>query len=142
MKASKETGARHEKPDNESEKTEQIDQHQQQAEAEQAVHLCPCVMRWLSFIAWIGPSPRSITRKGANMNISAKMIARHDEQDAAEDDEAEQETTRDEDRQAEIFPERLRMPKRGKLDGLGIVVGGEIEGRRAHADQRAEARDD
>jgi hypothetical protein len=37
---------------------------------------------------------------------------------------------------SEKIPERVRMPKRGKLDRLGIVVGSEPEGRDAHGDKR------
>jgi hypothetical protein len=33
----------------------------------------------------------------------------------------------------------MRTPKRGKLDRLGIVVGGEPKGRDAHADKRVES---
>src|SRR6185312_11959583 len=57
----------------------------------------------------------------------------HDQQD-----EADADGKREQDRGAEIFPEGRRVPQQGKIGRIGIVVRGEIERRGPHADQRAE----
>ncbi len=56
----------------------------------------------------------------------------HDEQDQAEDDGKP-----GENRRAEKFPERLRMPERGELDRIGIVVRVQIKRAHPHIEQSA-----
>ena len=84
----------------------------------------------------MGPSSRSITIKVREHEHQRDDDPRHDQQNKSDGDgQAKQ------DGRAEIFPEWLRMPQRCQVDRLGIVVRGEIERRRAHAEQGAEARD-
>ena len=148
MRASNETGADTKRPTMKARRPARLIRTSSR-QSTNRVHLYPCVMRWLSFRAWIGPSPRSMTRKpekeasgedDAKMSRGTPTSETASRPMATREKQAGRATIMSESRQAEIFPERVRMPKRGKLDRLGMVVGGEPEGRNAHADKRASER--
>ncbi len=67
------------------------------------------------------------------MNISPTMIPGTISKNKSDGDGQAEQNGR-----AEKFPERPRMPQQREVDGVGIVVRGKIERRRAHAEQRAE----
>src|SRR5262245_8498417 len=143
---------RYEETDNQRQQTCHVDQEQQQGKHEQG----PLVSLRDAMALLQGldrPKPAVDHEEARKEEHQRDDHTDHDEQrntdpetgpDAEGSDESNAEQGEGyeyeckEQRQAEIFPERVRTPKRGKLDRLGIVVGGEPKGRNAHADKRAE----
>src|SRR5262245_21971236 len=143
---------RYEETDNQRQQTGHVDQEQQQGKHEQGplVSLRD-VMALLQGLD--RPKPAVDHEEARKKEHQRDDHTEHDEQrntdpetglNAESSDESNTEQGEGheyeckEQRQAEIFPERMRMPERGKLHRLGIVVGGEPKGRDAHADKRAE----
>ncbi len=93
-------------------------------------HLCPLVMRQLSFRASIGPSAAVDDEIGHEGETQREDNAGDDQRDEAEGDGDDRQDVR-----AEKAPERLRVPQIGDLHALNVVVRAQREGRQAEADE-------